>query len=252
MHDAQENKTFKIYTEMTEQQKQAIIESGKQYFRSLIIPDRLENLDEISLDSLGLEAYFFNYLSTFIKEDSQFVELAKALVYPCIFDMVFETCDTHDAEPFVSQLQGIIGGASDFDGIDFEFIDTVDGRHKYCLLKAGVESVDVDDLVTIFSHFKPVVSQPGLDLHFEDLLVGVLFGREEDLCDFYMIIDSQYPVLCGKKFWKHLTGDSRFYARLHKAMVEVLDEEELEVRELIQAKIEQFVDEIKFICGREI
>lgn len=35
-------------------------------------------------------------------------------------------------------------------------------------------------------------------------------------------------------------------------MVEVLDEEELEVRELIQAKIGQFVDEIKFICGREI
>ena len=36
---------------MTEQQKQAIIESGKQYFRSIIIPNHLKNLNKLHLSS---------------------------------------------------------------------------------------------------------------------------------------------------------------------------------------------------------
>ena len=39
---------------MTEQQKQAIIESGKQYFRSIIIPNHLKNLNKLHLSSFDI------------------------------------------------------------------------------------------------------------------------------------------------------------------------------------------------------
>lgn len=44
---------------MTEQQKQAIIESGKQYFRSLIKFDYFESLDELTLDRLDFDPYLY-------------------------------------------------------------------------------------------------------------------------------------------------------------------------------------------------
>lgn len=67
---------------MTEQQKQAIIESGKQYFRSIIIPNHLKNLNKLHLSSFDINPFLINYLAAFIKEDSQIIGLAKALVYP--------------------------------------------------------------------------------------------------------------------------------------------------------------------------
>lgn len=62
---------------MTEQQKHAIIESGKQYFRSIIKLSYFDCLSDLPLDSLDFDPYFINYLSTSTKKDSQFVELAK-------------------------------------------------------------------------------------------------------------------------------------------------------------------------------
>ena len=72
---------------MKKEQKQAIIESGKQYFRSIIIPNHLKNLDKLHLSSFDLNPFFINYVTTLIEEDSQFIGLAKALVYPYIFDI---------------------------------------------------------------------------------------------------------------------------------------------------------------------
>lgn len=42
---------------MKTEQKQAIIESGKQYFRSIIIPNHLKNLDKLHLSSFDLNPF---------------------------------------------------------------------------------------------------------------------------------------------------------------------------------------------------
>lgn len=86
---------------MTEQQKQAIIESGKQYFRSIIIPNHLKNLNKLHLSSFDINPFLINYLAAFIKEDSQIIGLAKALVYPHIFDKVIDASSEQDVQSLV-------------------------------------------------------------------------------------------------------------------------------------------------------
>lgn len=39
-------------------------------------------------------------------------------------------------------------------GIDIEFEDALDGRHKYCQVKLGPNTINKDDVVTIHNHFK--------------------------------------------------------------------------------------------------
>lgn len=231
---------------MTEQQKQAIIESGKQYFRSIIKTDYFDLLDELTLDRWDFDPYFINYLSTSTKEESQLVELAKAIVYPDVFDRVINLSIGNNIQNIVSLLQHFTLGASRFEGIDFEFIDAIDGRHKYCRCMAGpYTSEDVNLIITPLSQFKVVMSQPNLEVQFDDIVVGVLFGKYEALSMSYMVLEAQYPVWCGDDFWLHLTGDKSFYIRMLKAMGEVLDEGDFEGSELIQAKVKEIADEIR-------
>lgn len=63
---------------MNEDQKQAIIESGKQYFRTIIIPNHLKNLNKLHLSSFDLNPFLINYLAAFLCGDTQPVSLAKA------------------------------------------------------------------------------------------------------------------------------------------------------------------------------
>lgn len=64
---------------MNEDQKQAIIESGKQYFRTIIIPNHLKNLNKLHLSSFDINPFLINYLAAFLCGDTQPVSLAKAL-----------------------------------------------------------------------------------------------------------------------------------------------------------------------------
>ena len=59
-------------------------------------------------------------------------------------------------------------------------------------------------------------------------------------------------MLCGSDFWLHLTGDKNFYARLLKAMGEVLDEGDFDGSELTQKPVEELAEEIRQICARGI
>lgn len=76
---------------MTEQQKQAIIESGKQYFRSIIIPNHLKNLNKLHLSSFDINPFLINYLAAFLCGNTQPTSLAKALVYPRILGTSLNT-----------------------------------------------------------------------------------------------------------------------------------------------------------------
>ena len=192
-----------------------------------------------------MNPFFINYVTTLIEEDSHFIGLAKALVYPYIFDRVIDESGGQEVQSLVSQLQEVTCGVSSFEGIDFEYVDAIDGRRKYCQFKAGVRTIVREDIAAILCHFKPLISQPSLDLQFEDLVVGVLYGEKVDLSAYYKSIDAHYPVLCGSDFWLHLTGDKNFYNRLLKAMGEVLDEGDFEGSDLIHDSIEEIAEEIR-------
>jgi hypothetical protein len=232
---------------MKPEQKQAIISNGKDFFRTVIIPNHLKNLNKLHLSSFNINPFLINYLAAFLCGNTEPESLAKALVYPRILGTSLNTSFGQSIQIFTSQLQEVVGGASGIDGIDIEFVDALDGRRKYCQCKAGPQTINKDDIATILGHFKYLMNKSRLDrmgLQFEDLIVGVLYGNREDLSANYKAIDAHYPVLCGAEFWEHLTADKNFYNQLAKAFGEVVEEDGIDGSSLILAKVEEIAKEI--------
>ena len=232
---------------MTEQQKQAIIESGKDYFRTTIIPNHLKNLQKLKLSSFNINPFLINYLAAFLCGDTEPHSLAKALVYPRILGTSLNTSFGQNIQVFISSLEEITGGASGIEGIDIEFVDAIDGRRKYCQCKAGPQTINKEDIATILGHFKYLMNKSRLDrmgLQFDDLIVGVLYGERDNLSANYKAIDAHYPVLCGADFWERLTGDKEFYNRLSKAFGEVVEEDGIDGSTLILQKVDEIAQEI--------
>ncbi|MGN0219616.1 MAG: PmeII family type II restriction endonuclease [Muribaculaceae bacterium] len=231
---------------MTEEQKNAIIESGKNYFRSAIIPNHLKNLEKLRLKDFDINPFLINYLAAFLCGDTSPQSLAKALIYPRILGTSVNTSFGQNIQIFISKLAEVAGCASGINGIDIEFIDAIDGRKKYCQCKAGPQTINKDDVETILSHFKRLIGKSRLDripLQIDDMIVGVLYG--ERISANYKTIAAAYPVYCGADFWEHLTGDKDFYYRLAKAFGEVVEEDGIDGSMLILQKINDIAEEIK-------
>ena len=230
---------------MTEEQKLAIIDRGKDYFRTTIIPGHISNLNSIKLKDFDINPFLINYLAAFLCGDTSPQSLAKALLYPRILGSSINTSFGMHIQIFISQVSEIVGGASGIDGIDIEFVDALDGRKKYCQCKAGPKTINKDDVDTILGHFKKLIGKARLDrlpIQMDDMIVGILYG--DKMNQFYKTINTTYPVYCGAEFWEHLTGDRDFYARLSKAFGEVVEEEGIDGSELIRQKVNELAAEI--------
>lgn len=233
---------------MQEIDKKRIIESGKNFFRSVFIPNHLSNLSKLKLNSFNINPFLINYLAAFLCGNTEPESLAKALVYPRVLGTSLNTSFGQNIQIFISQLQEVVGCASGIEGIDIEFVDAIDGRRKYCQCKAGPQTINKDDIATILGHFKFLMNKSRLDrmgLQFDDLVVGVLYGEKENLSANYRAIDAHYPVLCGTDFWERLTGDKDFYNRLAKAFGEVVEEDGIDGSGLILNKVKEIAEEIK-------
>ena len=231
---------------MNEQQKLEIIESGKQYFRSTIIPNHIKNLERLKLKDFDVNPFLINYLAAFLCGNTEPESLAKALIYPRILGSSLNTSFGMSTQIFISQLQQVIGGASGIDGIDIEFIDALDGRRKYCQCKAGPNTINKDDVATIMGHFKKLIGKARLDklpLQMDDMIVGILYG--EKMSTNYKTISSTYPVYMGVEFWERLTGDKNFYHRLAKAFGEVVEEDGIDGSSMILNKVQEIAEEIR-------
>lgn len=230
---------------MTEQQKQAIIDSGKEYFRRTIIPNHVNKLESLRLKDFNVNPFLINYLAAFLCGNTEPLSLAKALVYPRVLGTSINTSFGQNIQIFISQLSEITGGASGIDGIDIEFVDAIDGRKKYCQCKAGPQTINKDDVATIMGHFKKLIGKSRLDrlpIQIDDMIVGVLYGDE--LSANYKAINVTYPVYCGAEFWERLTGDASFYNRLAKAFGEVVEEDQIDGSGLILRKVDEIAQEI--------
>ena len=233
---------------MTEDQKNSIIESGKEYFRAILIPYHLNNLNRLKLNSFNVNPLTINYLAAFLCGNTKPEALAKALVYPRILGTSINTSFGQNIQIFISKLAELTGSASGIPGIDIEFIDAIDGRKKYCQCKAGPQTINKDDIATILGHFKELIGKARLDrlpIQLDDLIVGVLYGEHEDLSANYRTIGALYNVYSGPEFWERITGDCKFYYRLAKAFGEVVEEDGIDGSLLLRNKIEEIAAEIR-------
>ncbi|MFV0518385.1 MAG: PmeII family type II restriction endonuclease [Aminipila sp.] len=226
-------------------QKNDIIQKWKKFFREEIAENHRKNTLKLEhLKAFNLNPFLDNYKANFLLGDSSPKSKATALVYARALGTSINTTFGTNLQKFCSDI--LSGYASTTSGIDIEFIDFIDGRKKYCQIKAGPNTINKDDVKTISDHFigvKNLARTNNLSIGFNDLIVGVFYGESNELSGHYKKIQQDYPVYIGQDFWYRLTGDSNFYHELTSAIDEVAAE--YDGRELLDEVIEKLALEIE-------
>jgi hypothetical protein len=213
---------------MTEDEKKEILSKTKTWFKETIMPNHIINTRKLTnVDEFQINPFLTAYLANFLTGNSSPESIAKVLIYPRVLGTSITTSFGTQIQTFTHSVLNSF--ASTTSGIDIEFIDSSDGRRKYCQLKAGPNTINKDDVETIAGHFKAIknlAKTNGLHLGFDDLIVGVIYGDTSDLSGHYKRItkDYDYPVIVGQDFWYRLTGDYGFYYDIIRAITEVVSE----------------------------
>lgn len=232
---------------MTEQERIEILERAKDFFRNRIAENHKRNTQKLtSLTKFNINPFTHKYLAQFAFGDSTPESMAKALLYPRILGTSIATTFGTQLQFFCNEV--LSSYASTTSGIDIEFIDALDGRKKYCQIKAGPNTINHDDVETILNHFTGIrnLARTNRMIDFNpmfDCVVGVFYGTEDSLSVHYNNIARTYPVFVGKDFWHRLTGDEDFYEELINAFAEVA--EEMNSSELVEEIINRLAEEIR-------
>lgn len=113
---------------------------------------------------------------------------------------------------------------SQISGMDIEFVDQVDGRTKYCQLKAGPNIINSDDVPVIKKNFQKAINLAktnNLLIPQQDYVFGLFYGEQSEVSSFIEDIAKDYTTYVGQDFWYHLTGDQGFYQKLIDAIASI-------------------------------
>ena len=205
---------------MDETQKREILGKAKVFFKESIAKNHAENTEKCErLSTFAVNPFTVHYLASFAFGDESAESLAKVLIYPRVLGTSISTTFGSNVQTFCHEVLG--GFASTTQGMDIEFVDALDGRKKYCQLKAGPQTINKDDVATIEGHFvglKNLAPTNRLENFnpMTDCCVGILYGEHRQISANYKRIERDYPVYVGADFWTRLTGDQGFYADLIK------------------------------------
>lgn len=167
------------------------------------------------LKSYKINPIIVKYLSKILENEFTPIGIAKALYYPRILGTSINTSFGTRIQNMFVELE--LARGSLIKGMDIEFTDKIDGRKKWCQLKSGpntINSEDVNPLLKKFSTVTNLARTNAISLNNSDLILGVLYGEENQLSQHYRKIDQQFPVIIGKEFWYRLTGFPDFYNKL--------------------------------------
>ncbi|MFD2672165.1 PmeII family type II restriction endonuclease [Marinicrinis sediminis] len=227
-----------------------IIENAKDFFRTEIVPNHIKKTEECrDLKAFRLNPFLDKYKASFITGNIEAISIAKALVYPRIIGTSINTIFGNKLQKFCSEV--LEGFASTTSGIDIEFIDKLDGKRKYCQVKAGTNTINADDVYTIINHFtgvKNLARTNNLNIGINDLIVGVFYGHPNELSGHYKRLQREHPVYVGTDFWNRLTGHINFYDRITDAIGDVATETDgtALVEEVINSLAKQIEVSLKY------
>lgn len=232
-------------SKLSDEDLNQIIQKAKTFFKEEIVPSHKINTIKLKkLKEFNLNPFLDKYKASFLTGNDNPESIARALVYPRVLGTSINTIFGDKLQKFCSET--LEGFASTTSGIDIEFIDKIDGRKKYCQIKAGPNTINKDDIATITNHFqgiKNLARTNKLNISLDDLIVGVFYGTPEDLSNHYKTINKEYPVIVGQEFWYRLTGEYDFYQKLTDAIGDVASE--VDSSELIEEVIESLAKEIE-------
>ncbi len=209
---------------MDNTQRKQIIINAKTFFRTEIVQNHIDGACKRAskLSEYNINPFHFKYLANFLTGNDDPESIARALVLPRILGSSINTSFGMKIQSLISTLFQGLGSTTQ--GIDIEFVDAIDGRKKYCQLKAGPNTINHDDVTTIINHFNGVrtlARTNNLNVGINDMIVGVVYGEDAELSSHYHRIRNNYPVIIGKDFWHRLTGKDDFYYELIDAIGEV-------------------------------
>lgn len=230
---------------MTEQERQLILERSKKFFKDEIVESHIKNTTKLGkINNFNINPFIHRYLAQFAFGNADPESLAKALIYPRVLGTSITTTFGNKMQAYCGQV--LAGNGSLVDGMDIEFVDCIDGKKKYCQIKAGLQTINKDDVKTICDHFKAAIRLSRtnhLNITSENCMVGIFYGEPKDLSANYKQIDYNYPVCIGREFWYRLTGDEEFYDKLISSFAEVakeMDSSEL-LKDTIQKLSQDFI-----------
>lgn len=194
-----------------------LIEIITKYFNTKIFDNhKINSLKTHSkLKSYKINPIIVKYLSKILEDNFSPIGIAKALYYPRILGTSINTSFGTRIQNMFVELN--LADGSLIKGMDIEFIDKIDGRKKWCQLKSGpntINSEDVKPLIRKFTTVTNLARTNAINLNNSDLILGVLYGEENQLSQHYKKIDEQFPVIIGKEFWHRITGYPNFYDKL--------------------------------------
>lgn len=209
---------------MEDKQRLLLLKKAKSFFRDEIVQAHITVActKASNLKNYNVNPFLFKYLANFLKGNDSARSIAEALVLPRVLGSSINTSFGMRIQKLISEL--FEGFGSTTPGIDIEFIDAIDGRKKYCQLKSGPNTINADDVHTIFNHFSGTINLArtnNLNIGINDMIVGVIYGESSELSSHYKKINEKYPVIIGKDFWHRLTGKEDFYFDLIAAVGEV-------------------------------
>ncbi|MFK7749826.1 MAG: PmeII family type II restriction endonuclease [Kordia sp.] len=194
-----------------------LIEIITGYFKVKIFDNHKVNSIKThsKLKSYKINPIVVKYLSKILENDFSPIGIAKALYYPRVLGTSINTSFGTRIQNMFVKLN--LAEGSLIKGMDIEFVDKIDGRKKWCQLKSGpntINSEDVKPLIRKFTTVTNLARTNAMNLNNSDLILGVLYGEEDQLSQHYKKIDEQFPVIIGKEFWHRITGYPDFYTKL--------------------------------------
>ena len=211
---------------MDKEQQREILDLVQNWFRTVIVPNHIENTKKlIDPDIFNINPFLAPYLAGFLDGELTPDSVAKALLYPRILGTSITTSFGQNIRKFISDVFKNSFGSM-VAGVDIEFIDSIDGRRKYCQAKLGPNTINKDDIVTIHNHFKAAKNlgrTNSVAVQHGDLVVGVLYGEQGQESNHYQKLRDEYdyPLYIGQEFWHRLTGNPDFYKDLKLAIADV-------------------------------
>lgn len=204
--------------------KQAILDKAKAWMRDELMPAHKRNtLKLASLDRFTTNPFLRSYLAYFLTGNDQPDSIAKALIYPRVLGTSINTSFGQRVQGLITKIFDGIRG-SQIPGIDLEFTDKIDGRKKYCQLKAGPDVINHDDVTSITNHFQKaarIARTNNEKILITDYMFCLLYGEAGQENSFIRQLQQNYVVVMGQEFWHRFTGDPDFYQDLIHSMGEV-------------------------------
>jgi len=212
---------------MDQATKDKLIANAKIWFRDELAVSHISKVKELrNQREFASNPFLLNDLSNILNGNSDYESLARTLILPRALGTSINTMFGTRVQQFITRVFDDVLG-SQIDGMDIEFIDQLDGRKKFCQIKAGPNVINKDDVIPIkekFAKASRLARTNNLKVDVSDYVFGLLYGEQNQLSPFIKDIQKDYTTYVGQEFWHHITGDENFYVALISAIGEVAEE----------------------------